>query len=607
MHPLIKQTISRIECRSQESRDRYLDNIEQARFKGPHRGGLPCGNLAHGFAAAQHADKCDLRGLKKANIAIISAYNDVLSAHQPYATFPAQLKTALYEVGCVGQVAAGVPAMCDGVTQGEAGMELSLLSRDVIAMSTAIGLSHNLFDGGLMLGICDKIVPGLLIGALRFGHLPFIFVPAGPMPSGISNLKKAQVRERYAEGLVDRDELLEVEAASYHAPGTCTFYGTANSNQLLIEVMGLHLPGASFVNPQTPLRNALTRAAAHQIASLTHLKDTYLPIGKLLDAKSLVNAMVALLATGGSTNHTLHLVAIARAAGFKLYWDDFATLSEITPLLARIYPNGQADINQFQQAGGMAYLIRTLLEGGLLVDDVETVVGKGLWRYTEQPKLKQQQLQWIEGPSNSSDLNVLRSPDYPFKSHGGLKVLSGNVGYAILKTSALPADRGVIEAPAIVFSSQEALEEAFQSGSLNQDCVVVIRFQGPKACGMPELHRLTPCLSVLQDRGFRVALVTDGRMSGASGKVPAAIHVTPEAFDQGVIAKIQTGDRIRVDSEQGQLKLLVSDEELMKRLPASYDPQIAREGMGRELFGALRAQFSTAMEGACSLFKDFND
>lgn len=607
MHPLLKHTIDRIESRSERGRAQYLRDLEQARLKGPNRSSLPCGNLAHGFSAAGDEDKARLRALKKPNIAIISAYNDVLSAHQPYAIFPAQLKAALHEVGCVGQVAAGVPAMCDGVTQGQAGMELSLLSRDVIALSAAIGLSHNLFDGGLMLGICDKIVPGLLMAALRFGHLPFVFVPAGPMPSGISNQEKARVRELHAEGRVDNEALLDVEAASYHAPGTCTFFGTANSNQLLVETMGLHLPGASFVNPNTPLRHALTRAAAHQVAALTHLGEEYLPIGHLINTKSVVNAMVALLATGGSTNHTLHLVAIARTAGITLCWDDFAQLSKITPLIARIYPNGHADINQFQKAGGMAYLIQTLLEAGLLEGDVPTIVGQGLWRYTQQPQLENGQLNWMDGPSASSDPEILTAATAPFKPQGGLEVLSGNLGHAIIKTSALPPNKGVIEAPAIVFSNQEDLELAFHAGKLNQDCVVVVRFQGPKACGMPELHRLTPCLGVLQARGFKVALVTDGRMSGASGKVPAAIHLTPEAIDGGLIAKIQPGDQIRVDCEEGTLTLLVSPEELAKRCSATCDLAKTRTGMGRELFGALRLQLSSAMEGACSLFKDFDD
>lgn len=600
MHKLIQQVTERILARSAHLRDQYLTRLAAARQKGPQRSVLQCGNLAHGFAACAVADKQHLRGMSKANIAIISSYNDMLSAHQPYAVYPDILKQAIAEAGGVAQFAAGVPAMCDGVTQGQPGMELSLMSRDIIAMSAAIGLSHNMFDGGLMLGICDKIVPGLLLAALSFGHLPFVFVPAGPMPSGLPNQEKARVRQRYAEGKAGKEDLLDAEAASYHSPGTCTFYGTANSNQLLMEIMGLHLPGASFVNPGTPLRTALTQAAARTVLQWTGLSDNYLPIGELMEAKTIVNGMVGLLATGGSTNHTMHLVAIARAAGFIINWDDFADLSSVTPLITRIYPNGYADINDFQKAGGMAFLIRTLLDNGLLHEDVHTVAGFGLQRYTRVPVLTEDGLNWSEGPADSLERHVLRSCEEPFKPQGGLRVLSGNLGRAILKTSALKDEQEVLEAPAIVFESQEALNAAFKAGELNKDCVVVVRFQGPKACGMPELHQLTPALGVLQDRGYKVALVTDGRMSGASGKVPAAIHVTPEAVDQGLIAKIHNGDTITVDARKGILALQVDDATLAKRQPAQKDVSVADYGMGRELFVGMRSQLSGAEQGACS-------
>jgi len=582
MHPVIQQVTDRIIARSEKSRAIYLSRIEQARAKGPHRGALACGNLAHGFAACNKQEKADLRSLTKANIGIISSYNDMLSAHQPYETYPALIKEAVAQVGSVAQFAGGVPAMCDGVTQGQPGMELSLLSRDIIAMSAAVGLSHNMFDGGLMLGICDKIVPGLLMAALSFGHLPFVFVPAGPMPSGIPNKEKARVRQLYAEGKVGKEELLESESASYHSAGTCTFYGTANSNQLVVEMMGLHLPGSSFVNPGTALRDELTKAAARQVTRLTDLGADYMPIGHIVDAKAVVNGIVGLLATGGSTNHTMHLVAVARSAGFIVNWDDFADLSNATPLLTKIYPNGQADINHFQQAGGMAYLMKELLDAGLLHEDVNTVAGFGLRRYTQVPVLQEGQLVWVDGPSASSDETVLTSAAKPFKDHGGLQVLSGNVGRGVIKTS--------------------ALRPAFKAGDLDKDCIVVVRFQGPKACGMPELHKLTPPLGVLQDRGFHVALVTDGRMSGASGKVPAAIHVTPEAIDGGVIAKIQTGDLMLVDGETGLLQLFVSDEELAKREAATRDMSESYYGMGREIFGGLRTVLTGAEQGACSLF-----
>jgi phosphogluconate dehydratase len=602
MHPVIQQVTDRIMARSVKSRAIYLQRIEQARIRGPHRGALACGNLAHGFAACTASEKSDLRSLTKANIGIISSYNDMLSAHQPYETYPAIIKQAIAEIGSVAQFAGGVPAMCDGVTQGQPGMELSLLSRDIIAMSAAVGLSHNMFDGGLMLGICDKIVPGLLMASLSFGHLPFVFIPAGPMPSGIPNKEKARVRQLYAEGKVGKEELLESESASYHSAGTCTFYGTANSNQLVVEMMGLHLPGSSFVNPGTELREELTKAAARQVTRLTDLGTEYMPVGHIVDVKAVVNGIVGLLATGGSTNHTMHLVAVARSAGFIVNWDDFADLSNATPLLTRIYPNGQADINHFQQAGGMALLIKELLDAGLLHEDVNTVAGFGLRRYTQVPVMQDGKLVWIDGPTTSLDDSVLSTVAKPFKDHGGLQVLSGNVGRGVIKTSALRPGTEIVKGPAVVFSSQHELDAAFKAGDLDKDCIVVVRFQGPKACGMPELHKLTPPLGVLQDRGFHVALVTDGRMSGASGKVPAAIHVTPEAVDGGVIAKIQTGDLMLVDGETGLLQVFVSDEELAQRTAATRDMSESYYGMGREIFGGLRTVLTGAEQGACSLF-----
>lgn len=601
MHFRIRDITDKINERSLKLREKYLSQLTEARVQGPHRKGLHCGNLAHGFAACLLHEKQILREMRQPNIGIISAYNDMLSAHQPYEHYPSLIKKAVAEAGGIAQFAGGVPAMCDGITQGQPGMELSLLSRDVIAMSASIGLSHNMFDGGLMLGICDKIVPGLLISALSFGHLPFMLIPAGPMPSGISNKEKARIRQLYAEKKVDKDKLLDAEAASYHSPGTCTFYGTANSNQLIVEIMGLQLPGSSFVHPNTALRDELTKAAAQKIIELTDLRGEYLPVGKIVDAKSLVNAIIGLLATGGSTNHTMHLIAIARAAGLIINWDDFAELSKITPLLARVYPNGDADINQFQQAGGMGYLIKTLLENELLHADVHTVAGFGLQRYTQKPTLDNGQLAWIESELQSADMNVLRPVNNAFQPQGGLQVLSGNLGRAVFKTSAVASENQVIEAPALVFSSQEEFETAFHAGELERDCVIVVRFQGPKACGMPELHKLTPPLGVLQDRGFRVALLTDGRMSGASGKVPAAIHVTPEATDQGLISKVENGDMILIDGQRGIVELLVSAQELKNRQHAvrTLEPV---NGMGRELFIHLRNNFSSAEEGACSLF-----
>ena len=598
MNSIIQEVTQRIIERSQDSRKAYLDKIEKARLQGPHRGTLSCGNLAHGFAACGAEDKADLRSMTKSNIAIISSYNDMLSAHQPYHDYPEILKKAIQQVGSVAQFAGGVPAMCDGVTQGNAGMDLSLMSRDVIAMSTAVALSHNMFDGTLMLGICDKIVPGLLIGGLSFGHLPTIFVPAGPMPSGIPNKEKARVRQMYAEGKVGREELLEAESQSYHSAGTCTFYGTANSNQLVVETMGLHLPGSSFVNPGTPLR---------QVTRITDLGEDYRPIGHIVDAKAIVNGLVALLATGGSTNHTMHLVAVAKAAGYTINWDDFSDISDAVPLLTRIYPNGSADINHFTAAGGMALLFRELLNAGLLHNDVKTICGDGLERYTQEPKLENGELVWRDGPTESFDKEVVASVEKPFKPDGGLSVLTGNLGRAVMKTSALREPHCKIKAPAVVFEDQFELAAAFKSGDLNKDCVVVVRFQGPSAIGMPELHSLTPPLGVLQDKGFKVALVTDGRMSGASGKVPAAIHLTPEALKGGLIAKVQNGDVIELDTQTGHMTLHVDEAELTAREAKVTDVASHQIGMGREMFAGMRSTLTGAEQGACSLFVGQDD
>lgn len=596
MHPRVLEVTERLIERSRATRQHYLALIGAAAAQGPQRGKLQCANFAHGVAGCSSHDKQTLRLPDAANVAIVSAYNDMLSAHQPYERFPALIKQALHEIGSVGQVAGGVPAMCDGVTQGEAGMELSLASREVIAMSTAVALSHNMFDAALCLGVCDKIVPGLLIGALRFGHLPTLFVPAGPMPSGLSNKDKAAVRERFAEGKASRDELLESEMKAYHGPGTCTFYGTANTNQMLMEVMGLHLPGASFVNPGTPLRDALTRAAAQQAARLTRQGGHYLPLGQLVDERCLVNAVVALHATGGSTNHSLHLPAIAQAAGIQLTWQDMAELSEVVPTLAHVYPNGKADINHFHAAGGTALLIRELLDAGLLHEDVATVAGSGLRRYTEEPFLDGERLVWRAGATNSLDESILRPAARPFSPEGGLRLLQGNLGRAVMKVSAVATEHQVVEAPARVFHDQAELAAAFQAGELDRDVVAVVRFQGPRCNGMPELHKLTPFLGVLQERGYRVALVTDGRMSGASGKVAAAIHVCPEACDGGPLARVRDGDLIRVDGRTGELRVLVDAAEFAAREPVAPPPPAS--GSGRELFAFMRAGFSSAEQGA---------
>jgi len=598
----VRSVTERIRARSAGSRGEYLERTEDSRRSQVNRAALSCTNLAHGFAAMDPTEKERLRGVRWANVAIVSSYNDMLSAHRPFERFPELIKLAAREAGAVAQFAGGVPAMCDGVTQGQPGMELSLFSRDVIAMATAVALTHNMFDSALYLGICDKIVPGLLMGALAFGHLPGIFVPGGPMPSGIPNKEKARVRQLFAEGKVGRDALLESEAQSYHSAGTCTFYGTANSNQVLMEVMGLHLPGSAFVPPNTSLRDALTSAAAKRAAAITALGNDYLPIASVVDERAIVNAIVALLATGGSTNHTLHLVAIARAAGLRVDWDDFADLSEIVPLLARIYPNGGADVNHFHAAGGSGFLIRELLGSGLLHGDTTTVMGQGLGAYTREPWLSDGALAWRGVPEASGDHDVLRPMHDPFGADGGLKVLRGNLGRAVIKTSAVQPQHRVIEAPAAVFDDQESVIAAFKSGALSRDCIVVVRHQGPRANGMPELHQLTPTLSSLQSKGHKVALITDGRMSGASGAVPAAIHLTPECLAGGLLGKVQDGDIVRLDSYMGTLEVKVADATLHARSAPRPSLEGNEHGFGRELFATFRQAASDAETGAVSLF-----
>ena len=599
IHPVLKTVTERITDRSSASRAAYLKQIHEAGDRGPARGRLACANLAHGFAASGKVDKKALRGLVKPNIAIVSAYNEMLSAHKPFETFPAQLKQAVLEAGGIAQFAGGVPAMCDGITQGRDGMQLSLFSRDVIAMSTAIALSHDMFDATLMLGVCDKIVPGMLIGALAFGHLPTVFVPAGPMTSGLPNGEKARVRQLYAENKVGREELLDAEAASYHGSGTCTFFGTANSNQLLMEVMGLHLPGSSFVNPGTPLRTALTAEAGRQVTKLTALGEDYTPVGEMIDERAIINGCVALLATGGSTNHTMHLVAIAKAAGITLTWDDLADLSAVVPLMARIYPNGTADVNHFHAAGGLAFVIHSLLRAGLLHEDVQTVLGKGLWRYTAEARLDGSNVVWEEGPKQSHDTAVLRGADDPFAKDGGLRMLEGNLGRSVVKVSAVADEHRIVTAPARVFDDQSEFLEAFAADELDGDLIAVLRYQGPAAIGMPELHKLTPALGVLQDRGHKVALVTDGRMSGASGKVPAAIHLTPEASAGGPIAKVRDGDLVTLDAASGLLELHVDDADLAAREATGSAPDSAEwVGTGRDLFASFRAAVGSADQGA---------
>jgi phosphogluconate dehydratase len=601
MHSVTAQVTERIIERSRESRADYLERMQAARHAGPGRAKLSCANWAHAFAAADDSDKVRMRDPAAPNVAIVSAYNDMLSAHQPLERFPPIIKRAAHEIGATAQYAGGVPAMCDGVTQGRPGMELSLFSRDVIAMSTAVALTHDAFDAALMLGICDKIVPGLFIGAAAFGHLPVIFVPGGPMTSGISNAEKARVRALYAQGKVTREELLDSEMKSYHGPGTCTFYGTANSNQMMMEMVGLHLPGSAFVTPNTPLRDALVAAAPKRAVEIRDGSNAYTPFAAVVDEKSIVNALAGLLATGGSTNHTLHLVAMARAAGVQLTWEDFDDLSRVTPLIARVYPNGSEDVNAFHAAGGMAFVIRQLLDAGLAHDDVRTVAGAGLRRYQREPFLDAGQLVWREGTAVPLDRDILRPVDDPFQPEGGLRLLAGPLGRAVIKTSAVKPQHLVVEAPALVFDDQEQLLAAHARGELDRDFVAVVRFQGPKANGMPELHSLTPALGVQLDKGFKVALVTDGRMSGASGKVPAAIHVTPEAAAGGPLAQVRDGDLIRLDAHAGTLDIQVDPRELASRAPAVA--KASGFGYGRDLFGWMRRVAGPADAGACTLFE----
>ena len=614
LHPEIAAVTDRIIDRSRPSRQRYLDLIRSERENGISRPRMSCGNFAHGFAAADE-DKPAIRANRGMNIGIVTAYNDMLSAHAPYYRYPEQMKLFAREVGATAQVAGGVPAMCDGVTQGQAGMELSLFSRDTIAMSTAVALSHGMFEGAALLGICDKIVPGLLIGALRFGHLPTILIPAGPMPSGLANKEKQRVRQLYAEGKASREELLEAEAASYHGAGTCTFYGTANSNQMMMEVMGLHMPGAAFVNPGTKLRQELTRAAVHRLSQIGWKGEDYRPLGLCVDEKAIVNAAVGLLAPGGSTNHAIHLPAIARAAGIVVDWEDLDRLSAVVPLIARVYPNGSGDVNHFQAAGGIGFTIRTLLDNGLLHNDIMTVAGSRLLDHARDPQLgsresgnpengkagllpsQEHNVVWVDAPEQSLDETMLRPASNPFQPDGGMRLLKGNLGRGIIKTSAVDPSRWTIEAPVRVFADQDEVLAAFKAGELEKDVIVVVRFQGPRANGMPELHKLTPALGVLQDRGFKVALVTDGRMSGASGKVPAAIHVTPEALGGGPLAKLRNGDIVRMSAETGEIVALVDD--LDAREPATAPP--APIGTGRELFALMRHTADSAEKGASAM------
>ncbi|KLT72452.1 phosphogluconate dehydratase [Neisseria arctica] len=605
IHPTINAVTQRITERSKPTRTAYLQRIRAAAGKGRlQRSNLGCTNLAHAFAAAPSAVKIELKQEEVPNFGIVSSYNDMVSAHQPFEEFPVWLKEECFKHGTTVQFAGGTPAMCDGITQGYEGMELSLFSRDVIAMSTAVALSHQMFDGVFYLGVCDKIVPGLLIGALSFGHLPALFVPAGPMTSGLANNEKAKIRQLFAEGKVGRDILLESEMASYHSPGTCTFYGTANSNQMMMEMMGLHLPNSAFVNPNTPMREALTRAAGEHMAEAVK-KGRILPVGEMITEKSIVNAIVGLMATGGSTNHTMHLIAFARAAGIIVNWDDFDDISNIVPLLARVYPNGKADVNHFAAAGGLAFVIRELLDAGLLHEDVDTVVGRGMRAYTREPFLVDGKVQWRDAVAVSQDDSVLRPASAPFSPDGGLRLMKGNIGRSVIKVSAVMPEHRVIEAPAIVFDDQREVLAAFDRGELERDFIAVVRFQGPRANGMPELHKLTPQLSVLQGRGFKVALVTDGRMSGASGKVPAAIHMSPEALLGGAIGKIRTGDMLRFDAETGELNVLMDEAEFNAREIPVPDLSARSHGIGRELFAGFRSLSSSAETGAMSFGGDF--
>ncbi len=594
LHPAISTVTDRIRKRSESTRGLYLDRMARAAAEGPRRAHLSCGNQAHAYAA-MGADKAALTDARSPNIGIITAYNDMLSAHQPFERYPDQIRATARAAGGTAQVAGGVPAMCDGVTQGQTGMELSLFSRDVIALAAGVGLSHNTFDAALYLGVCDKIVPGLIIAAATFGYIPGIFVPAGPMVSGLSNDEKSKVRQKFAAGEVGRDKLMEAEMASYHGPGTCTFYGTANTNQMLMEFMGLHLPGSSFVNPGTPLRDALTDAATRRALEITGLGNDFTPVSDVLDERAFVNGIVGLMATGGSTNLVLHLPAMARAAGVILDLEDFHDLSEATPLMAKVYPNGLADVNHFHAAGGLGYLISQLLDAGLLHDDTRTVAGNGLERYTREPKLTGEGLTYVDGPTETLNDRILRPASSPFNAHGGLTQLSGNLGRGVIKTSAVSEDRHIVTAPARVFHDQKAVKEAFQRGEFTTDTVVVVRYQGPKSNGMPELHSLTPILAVLQDRGLKVALVTDGRMSGASGKVPAAIHVCPEAADGGPLALVRDGDILRLDATKGELTCLTP---LDGRDPAPADLTGNGNGVGRELFEIFRQTVGMAANGA---------
>ncbi len=602
MHPEIIRITKDIETRSRSLRDDYLAMIDDMGANPVDRTRLSCGNLAHGFAACSTEEKSVIKMMDAANVGIVTAYNDMLSAHQPYADYPELIKSAVRGTGGTAQVAGGVPAMCDGVTQGQDGMELSLFSRDNIAQGTAIALSHQMFDAALLLGICDKIVPGLLIGALQFGHLPVMLVPAGPMPTGLPNKEKVRIRQLFAEGKVGRQELLEAESASYHSAGTCTFYGTANTNQMMVEAMGLQLPGSSFVNPGTPLRDALTRFAAEQITRITALGNDYRPLGRVVDAKALVNALVALLASGGSTNHCIHLIAIARAAGYVMNWSDFDAVSQATPLMARVYPNGSADINHFHAAGGTGYLFRSLLNMGLMHADAKTCFRNDFGDFAVEPKLAGEDLQWRPAPEASLDPDVIAAPGAPFAVEGGVRLLTGNLGRSVIKVSAVADEHHVVRGPAVVIDSQNALKPLFDAGKLDQDCVVVVRFQGPAANGMPELHKLTPMLGVLQDRGFHVALVTDGRMSGASGKVPAAIHLSPEALAGGMISRVENGDMITLDAHAGTLVLEVDDATLAARVPAKPPPVPGT--VGRGIFAGSRARVGDAERGASTLFAD---
>jgi len=602
LHPVLEQVTERIVKRSEPTRQAYLDQIEAARTNKTTRNRLSCTNIAHAVAAVPANDKLVLHAERAPNLGIVTSYNDMLSAHQPFETFPQRIKNAVRTVGATAQVAGGTPAMCDGVTQGQPGMELSLFSRDVIAMATAIAMSHDMFDAGVYLGVCDKIVPGLLMGALKFGHLPAVFVPAGPMTSGASNKEKADIRQRFAEGKASRKELLESESRSYHGPGTCTFYGTANSNQMLMEFMGLHLPGAAFINPGTPLRDALTDAAAVRALAITDRGNEYTPVGKVISEKAMVNGLVGLLATSGSTNHTMHLVAIAKMAGIVIDWDDFDDLSQVVPLLTHVYPSGSADVNEFHAAGGLGLVIRELLDANLLHDDVLTVAGDGgLRRYSEEPWLDGDNLSWRDGPTAPLDSAIVATTSKPFQADGGLRLMQGNLGRAVIKTSALNDDSRVIEAPAKVFYSQAALTQAFENGELDCDLIAVVKCQGPRANGMPELHKMTPPLGVLMDRGFKVALVTDGRMSGASGKVPAAIHVSPECVLGGALGKVETGDIIRLDTLTGELNALVDEAEWNARTAQLPDLAANQADTGRELFKTARQTVTSAESGAISL------